>query len=169
MKTLITLFLALFILFSCTDEETQQKLVDTQLKLIECEQKLLEAINANIVNADLIKMYEETTHNLIHSSNDKYMIRIDQTREGKLRYVSWVQPKTPAQKPDVVLYDGEIEKTGTWGVAKYKFKSEEHFYIVETVPTKRRSKIKHIFLEVLENNAQKFYGKMNDLSTPKNF
>ncbi|WP_431121110.1 hypothetical protein [Flagellimonas flava] len=162
----IPLFLVLFTIFSCSDQETQQKLVDTQRKLVATEQKLLEAINTNQSNAELIKMYVETVQNVIHSSNDKYTIRIDQTQEGKLRYASWMQPKTPLEKPDIVLYNGEIEKTGSWGVAKYKFSGDNQSYIVETVPVKRRSKLNHIFLEVLEGKTQKFYGKMKDLNLP---
>ncbi|TMU56573.1 hypothetical protein [Flagellimonas algicola] len=128
--------------------------MDTQRKLVETEQKLLSAIHTNHSNAELIKMYVETAHNVIHSSNDRYTIRIDQTQEGKLRYASWMQPKTPLEKPDIVLYDGKIEKTGSWGVAKYKFSGDNQSFIVETVPVKRRSKLNHIFLEVLEGKTQ---------------
>ncbi|WP_422351608.1 hypothetical protein [Flagellimonas sp.] len=162
----IPLLLALFTFISCSDQETQQKLVDTQRKLVETEQQLLEAIHTNHSKTELIKMYAETGKNVIHSSNDKYTIRIDRTQEGKLRYASWMQPKTPLEKPDIVLFNGEIEKTGSWGVAKYKFSGDNQSFIVETIPVKRRSKLSHIFLEVLEGKTQKFYGKMKDLKLP---
>ena len=82
----IPLFLVLFTIFSCSDQETQQKLVDTQRKLVATEQKLLQAIHTNQSNAELIKMYVETVQNVIHSSNDKYTIRIDQTQD-------WIQER----------------------------------------------------------------------------
>lgn len=142
--SLIPFLLVLLTFVSCSDKETQQKLVDTQRKLVETEQKLLEAMHTNHSNAELIKMYVETAQNVIHSSNDRYTFRIDQTQEGRLRYTSWMQPKTPLQNPDVILYNGEVEKTGSWGVTKYKFSGDNQSYIVETVPVKRRSKLNHI-------------------------
>ncbi|MCL6265901.1 hypothetical protein [Flagellimonas myxillae] len=168
MKKTITLIVLLLAICSCKDSEMEQKLLVTQQKLVETEQKLLETTNVNLANADLVKIYEEVEKTIVHSTSDKYTIRIDRTHQGRLRYLSWMHPKTPFEKPDVVVYDGEIEETSTWGVSLYKFSSNGFSYIVETVPIKRNSNAKHIFLEILESNTQKFYGKMKNLSRSEN-
>lgn len=172
MKTLFPFLLLGFLtLSSCADVEIQQKLVDAQRELVQTEQELFRVIDANNLlkeeSTTLLMFYQEIVTNIVHSKDDKYTIRIDQTKEGQLRYASWKLPKTPSNTPDVILYGGELKKSGSWGIQKYIFKENDITCIVETVLTKRGSKLNHIFLGILELKNQKFYGKMNDLNSPK--
>ncbi len=57
-----------------------------------------------------------------------YRIRIDLIGENRYRYAVWPVGKTTAEKPDLILNDGEIVYDGSGGNHHYAFKKGAYLY-----------------------------------------
>lgn len=139
--------------------------MQTEAKLSETEQDLLASNNLNAVQYDLLKMYEETSENLVFTYGENYTIRVDKTKDGKLRFVAWKQPKNNFDLPDVLSIDGEIIKLKTRGVTKYQFVQDSLTYAVEVIPIRKDRTRKQVFLEIFDGSKAKFYSKLNDMQS----
>lgn len=138
--------------------EMKVELSETE-KLIQNNNLALEASQKRIL------LYEEVEQNLVQASNEDFTLHVDKTEDDQLRLSLWEYPNPTSKLPQIVLYSGEIKKTGNWGVKQYSFDEKEQRFIVETVPLRRGSKRYHVFLERLDSGVPKYYGKMTDLKT----
>ncbi|BDD12633.1 hypothetical protein FUAX_50650 (plasmid) [Fulvitalea axinellae] len=104
------------------------------------------AVNYNSESERNLKMWlrkeaESITHkslgvwekNIVDCETDKFRIRVDKLEDGRLRYASWSLPKTLADKPDLVLYNGKQRFQGTIGGVTYTFKNGPWSYKVNIV------------------------------------
>ncbi len=62
-----------------------------------------------------------------------YRIRIDEISNKKYRYASWKRSQTQAEKPALILQNGEVNFDGSGGNHSYIFKSGEYSYICEII------------------------------------
>ncbi|MGE6449089.1 hypothetical protein [Pseudoalteromonas tetraodonis] len=60
----------------------------------------------------------------------KYRVRVDDLGDGNFRYVSWSIDKSPSDKPDIVLINGDITFEGSGGNHHYTFKNGRYSYIL---------------------------------------
>ena len=59
---------------------------------------------------------------------EKFKIRIDYMGNKNYRYVSWPQSKKMTEKPDLVIYRGELVVEGIGGNHQYEFKKDNYTY-----------------------------------------
>lgn len=64
---------------------------------------------------------------------DRYIIRIDQMTDGTYRYASWKKGRLMANKPDVVVLNGEFVPEGSGGNHSYVFKNGVYKYECEII------------------------------------
>lgn len=62
---------------------------------------------------------------------EKFLIRIDDMGGNQYRYAAWSLPKTSAEQPDIVIYDGTITVVGTACLTSYTFKNGAYTYVVD--------------------------------------
>ncbi len=62
-----------------------------------------------------------------------HRIRIDETANNKYRYASWKRTQTQAEKPALILQNGEVNFDGSGGNHSYIFSSGEYSYICEII------------------------------------
>ncbi|MCL6273341.1 hypothetical protein M3P19_04930 [Muricauda sp. 2012CJ35-5] len=163
MKKIILIAVGLCIFYSCNTQQLEEKLMQTEAKLTETEQDLLASNNLNAVQYDLLKMYEETRENLVFTYGENYTIRVDKTKDGKLRFVAWKQPKNNFDLPDILSFNAEVIKPKTRGVTKYQFVQDSLTYAVEVIPIRKDRTRKQVFLEIFDRSKAKFYSKLNDM------
>lgn len=58
----------------------------------------------------------------------KFKIRIDNLGNNNYRYVSWSGQKEMTEKPDLILYRGELVVEGIGGNHQYEFKKDNYTY-----------------------------------------
>lgn len=58
----------------------------------------------------------------------KYLIRIDQTAPGRLRYVSWSDTDDMTKKPDIIIENGKYDKEKD----EFSFINGDHTYYIKT-------------------------------------
>ena len=61
----------------------------------------------------------------------KYRVRIDDLGDGNFRYASWSIDKSPSDKPDIVLINGDITFEGSGGNHHYTFKNGRYSYVLQ--------------------------------------
>lgn len=61
-----------------------------------------------------------------HTAN--YHIRVDDIGDTNFRYTAWSVDKKPSDKPDLVLYNGEVKYEGSGGNHSYTFKNGFYRY-----------------------------------------
>ncbi|WP_041557402.1 hypothetical protein [Cellulophaga algicola] len=154
MRKILSLILVISI-FSCKNSEKENK-IESKTKELEVKEQILE-LNSEVEN------------NIIHCENEKFIIKIDNLKNGNLRYTSWDKPKSIFNEPNLILYDGKIEQQGTGGGYHYVFKSDEWNYIIENNLMGETKESMGIFLKLLKNGKQKGYSKMNDLTLKKDY
>ena len=59
-----------------------------------------------------------------------YRVRIDDLGDGNFRYASWSIDKSPSDKPDIVLINGDITFEGSGGNHHYTFKNGRYSYVL---------------------------------------
>jgi hypothetical protein len=59
-----------------------------------------------------------------------YRVRVDNLGDGNFRYASWSIDKSPSDKPDIVLINGDITFEGSGGNHHYTFKNGRYSYIL---------------------------------------
>ena len=60
-----------------------------------------------------------------------YRVRVDDLGEGNFRYASWDIDKSPSDKPDIVLINGDITFEGSGGNHHYTFKNGRYSYVLQ--------------------------------------
>lgn len=60
-----------------------------------------------------------------------YRVRIDNLGDGNFRYASWSIDKSPSDKPDLVLINGDITFEGSGGNHHYTFKNGRYSYVLQ--------------------------------------
>jgi hypothetical protein len=58
----------------------------------------------------------------------KFRVRLDQLENGKVRYAVWPKDKSTAEKPDLVLSNGEYIADGSGGNHLYRFSNGQYIY-----------------------------------------
>ena len=117
----------------------------------------------------LKKQLEEEVYQIMHKSVEPamanalvcecegFLIRIDEMEvkeESQYRYVSWGEDKTIAQKPDLILENGDMEFYGTMGGYGYTFRNGKWTYKVETVRLAESEDQEGTFLVVSEGENE---------------
>lgn len=77
----------------------------------------------------LIKVQKNTLHQsvsdyaepILEWQTKKFRIRIDDLGKQKYRYVTWAVNKKTSEKPDLILFDGEVTLDGSGGNHNYTF------------------------------------------------
>lgn len=106
----------------------------------------------------------EVKEPILHSENNKFIIKVDKLKNGTIRYTSWNKPNTIKERPSLVLYNGEVEKQHKYGSGlDYKFENGAYQYIIEYNLETTGSK--HIMLKLLKDNQELLYTSLNDLKT----
>ena len=59
-----------------------------------------------------------------------YRVRVDNLGDGNFRYASWSIDKSPSDKPDIVLINGDITFEGSGGNHHYTFKNGRYSYVL---------------------------------------
>ena len=142
------------ILFSCKNDKKEKQLPQNKTELIDKEEKQIE-LNSEVEN------------NIIHCENKKYIIKIDNLKNGDLRYASWNKPNSINDKPNLVIYKGKVERRGTAGGYDYMFKNGEWEYLIDHTLIAETPELTGFFLKLLKNGEQKYYSKMDDLTIKK--
>lgn len=100
-----------------------------------------------------------------HNSKNKFVlickskgliIRIDEF-EDAYRYCSWSKGKSMSSIPDLIIYNGVVEKQGTMGGYTWTFKNKEWTYVVNQVDLCETAPECGIFFELYLND--KLYKK----------
>ena len=60
-----------------------------------------------------------------------YHIRVDDLGDGNYRYVVWGINKKLSDKPDMVLFNGDVTVSGTGGNHHYTFKNGRYSYVLQ--------------------------------------
>ena len=155
--------------FSCKKSGKENNLNQKETELTQKENRLESKTKELKVKEQILKLNSEFEKNIIHCENEKFTIKVDKLKNGDLRYISWNKPKTISDEPNLILYDGKVERQGTGGGFHYIFKSEDWNYIVENNFMGETTESMGIFLKLLNNGKQKLYSKMTDLTTEKNY
>lgn len=87
---------------------------------------------------DLIAEDKQALHSSINTFEEpvldwqtaNYHIRVDDMGDNHYRYSAWSIDKKPSDKPDLVLYNGDIKFEGTGGNHHYEFKNGRYRYII---------------------------------------
>lgn len=155
--------------FSCKNSEKENNLNQKEIELTQKENNLETKTKELEVKNHILKLNSEVKNNIIHCENTKFTIKVDNLKNGDLRYISWNKPKTISDEPNLILYDGEVERQGTGGGFHYVFKSGDWNYIIENNFMGETAESMGIFLKLLNNGKQKLYSKMTDLTTEKDY
>jgi len=130
MRKILSLLIILSI-FSCKNSEKEHHVLQNEIELTEKESKL-EPENKKLEEKDeQNELNAEVKSNIIHCENEKFIIKVDNLKNGDIRYISWDKPKSISDQPNMVLYNGKVEQQGTGGGYHYVFKSGEWNYIIE--------------------------------------
>lgn len=97
--------------------------------------------NNGIVYSQNEGLYPELLNylfNVIQINFERWIIRIDKMPNGAFRYVSWKNPKTPKDTPDLIINSGYEDITSNNNDSykkafKYVFQNNEYFYIVSWI------------------------------------
>ncbi|MCW2118762.1 hypothetical protein [Flavobacterium sp. 7A] len=165
-------FISLAILisfFSCKNSENENNSTRTETELTQKETKFDSKIKEISVEEQMLKLNSEVENTIIYCENDKFIIKIDNLKNGDLRYSSWDKPKSIATKPTLVLYDGKVEKQGTSGGYHYIFKSDNWSYIIENKFVGETAEATGVFLKLINNGKQQEYSKMINLTVEKDY
>ncbi len=170
MKNLNLLLLSTFlILLSCNNSQKNDDLIEKENELLKRELEITKKENEqnNVQNKKVVReIYNAesgVSMNLILCKNEKFTIRIDRLDNEDLRYLTWNKPNKTDSKPDLVLYNGTIEKQGTMGGYHYTFKNNEWTYTIEDNQMGETMESMGIFLKLTQNNRQHLYTKMKSI------
>ncbi|WP_218598779.1 hypothetical protein [Polaribacter sp. NJDZ03] len=168
MRNILSLVLLISI-FSCKNSEKENNQNQKETELTQQEKNLESKTTELEVSEQVLALNAEVKNNVIHCENEKFSIKVDNLKNGDLRYTSWDKPRSTSNKPDLVLYDGKVEQQGTSGGYHYVFKSGEWKYIIENNLIGETKESMGVFLKLLKDGEQKGYSKMNDLTIKKNY
>ncbi|WP_111710357.1 hypothetical protein [Lutibacter citreus] len=155
--------------FSCKNSEKENNLNQKETELTQKENNIESKTKELEVKEQILKLNSEVKNNIIHCENKKFTIKIDNLKNGDLRYISWNKPKTISDEPNLILYDGKVERQGSGGGFHYVFKSGDWNYVIENNFMGETAESMGIFLKLLNNGKQKLYSKMTDLTTEKDY
>lgn len=74
-----------------------------------------------------LKTFKRSTYKI---KTKNYLIRIDELSNHKYRYASWKSNKIESLKPDIILYNGELEYEGSGGNHVITFSNGNYTYKV---------------------------------------
>lgn len=106
---------------------------------------------------------KEWKKNLVLCKSKVFLIRVDLLDDNSLRYISWSNPKTISDKPDLVLYKGDQEFHGTIGGERFTFKNGEWTYIVDYFRTCEKEQNCGWFLTLLQNGQEKSKTRLTEI------
>ena len=155
--------------FSCKNSENKNNLNQKEIELTQRESNLELKTRELKIKEQILELNSEVKNNIIYCENGKFSIKIDKLKNGDLRYISWNKPKSISNKPDLILYNGKIERQGTGGGYHYVFKSRDWSYIIENNFMGETIESMGVFLKLLNNGKQRQYSKMINLTIKKNY
>ena len=109
---------------------------------VDTDGKIIAVNTQNTKEQTLAKSLIEDDKQSLHSSINNfekpvldwktanYHIRVDDLGDGNYRYVVWGINKKPSDKPDMVLFNGDVTVSGTGGNHHYTFKNGRYSYIL---------------------------------------
>ena len=95
-----------------------------------------------LAEKEVLKKWIEYERSLLHSSLKEYLkpmytlitkrfiVRIDLLENGTYRYASWKKSATLLDKPDLVLFNGELSAEGSGGNHQFNFKNGIYTYSI---------------------------------------
>ena len=109
--------------------------VDTDGKVIAVNtQNTTEQAHAEkLIAQDKLSLHSsiKTFHKpILDWKTENYRVRVDNLGDGNFRYVSWSIDKSPSDKPDIVLINGDITFEGSGGNHHYTFKNGRYSYVL---------------------------------------
>ena len=108
----------------------------------------------------------ELKENIIHAENSKFIIKVDELKDGTIRYTSWNKPKTITERPSLVLYNGAVEQQTKYGSGfDYRFQNGEYLYVIENNAVTTSDK--HLMLRLYKNYEELLYTSLTDSSEKK--
>jgi hypothetical protein len=162
--TFISLIVLLSIV-SCDNANQKTNLIEQETEPIEQESKTedLEDLESKR-NYFESKGILDIERNLVQGENKKFLIRVDRLSNGELIYRSWSKPKTIADKPDLKLSNGVIDKQGTGGGYHFIFKNGAWKYIIENNLMGESDESVGLFMRLLQNDKERLYSRLNDIT-----
>ncbi len=117
----------------------------------------------SLLQYNLHKEQERTVHpsvkpwvrNVLVWESEKHLIRVDEIKDYKYRYVAWTKPKTISEKPDLMLFDGVIERQGTMGGWTYTFKNKDWTYLLDDSRIAESEDLVGFFIKVFHKDQLK--------------
>ena len=135
---------------------------------------IIERTNKNLKSYfDFTSTLKCSTNKLLHrgiltireNENNKFIlickskgltIRVDQFKDS-YRYCAWNKGKSITSMPDLIIYDGVVEKQGTMGGYTWTFKNKEWTYVIDEIDLCDTAPECGIFFELYLND--KLYKK----------
>lgn len=117
------------------------------------ELELLNNLNKEIKSI-LHESVVDWKKNEIICETEKFLIRIDYLEDRGYRYISWGRNKKISEKPDLILYNGEMEYHGTDGGESYTFKNADWTYVIDNVKVGKGDGT-GLFLKIYQNDIEK--------------
>ncbi|NAY90908.1 hypothetical protein GTQ34_03165 [Muricauda sp. JGD-17] len=93
---------------------------------------------------------------LVFCSNHEFIIKVDELQNQKIRYRCWRRPKTVSHPPDLILLNRNIRVFDQEDKLEFVFPFGEWTYVLEKITSKDTLSTSHIFLEVSDNQNQRF-------------
>ena len=168
MRKILSLLILLAI-FSCKNAEKEKQSIQNETDLTGKENKITSEGDKLEVKEQQIDLDAAVKNNIIYCENSQFSIKVDNLKNGGIRYTSWNKPKSISDEPDLILYDGKVEQQGTGGGYHYLFESGEWRYIIENNLMGETVESMGVFFKLLKNGEQKSYSKMNDLTLKKKY
>lgn len=101
--------------------------------------------------------------NLVFCGNKDFVIKVDQLQNQKIRYRCWRRPKTILEIPDLILLNGKVRTFQPMDKLEYVFPIGGLTYVLERIKPKNNQKATYIFLEVTNEENEKFTWKLQEL------
>jgi len=83
----------------------------------------------------------------------RFHIRVDELKDGQLRYTSWSKGKRVSEQPDLILHNGKLQMDGSGRNQSYVFYNKEYKYQLK-VNTIGSSSATYGMLKVFKNGQE---------------
>ncbi|WP_285654417.1 hypothetical protein [Allomuricauda sp. NBRC 101325] len=99
--------------------------------------------------------------------DDQFIVRIDELKCGKLRYLCWHKSKSIFNLPCLILRDGVIEKSASGNKLEFVFTNKDSLYVMEYLLPITEDGRPKFFLEITDYRNKKSTWKMEEIPLPR--
>lgn len=105
--------------------------IDGKIIAINYQSKAEQKIAQQLIQAEKSQLHTSLAkfdQPILQWKTAKFRVRLDQLENGKVRYAVWPKEKSIAEKPDLVLSNGEYIADGSGGNHFYRFFNGQYIY-----------------------------------------